>query len=77
MSDTFNILKNEIDHIISLVESKNFLTIILNNISAITNIQKHIFKKYPHILNIHCIVYFINLITKDILGNFFSLIIYF
>ncbi len=47
MSDTFNILKNEIDHIISLVESKNFLTIILNNISAITNIQKHIFKKYP------------------------------
>ncbi len=71
ISHTFNILENKIDHIISVVESKNFSAVILNNTSVIANTWKYIFEKYPHILNICYIVYFTNLITKDILNNFF------
>ena len=32
--------------------------------------RKIITKKYSHILNLHCIAHFINLITKSILGMF-------
>ncbi len=71
ISHTFNILENKIDHIISVVESKNFSAVISDNTSAIANAWKHISKKYSHILNICCIVHFVNLITKDILSNFF------
>ena len=73
VSHTFNILENKIDHVISAVGSKKFLAVILDNTSAIANVWKHISKKYLHILNIHYIIHFVNLITKDILGNFFFL----
>ena len=71
VNHTFNIFENEFDHVISIVELKNFLAIISDNASAIANAWKHISEKYPHILNICYIVYFTNLITKDILNNFF------
>ena len=71
VSHTSNILENEIDHVISAVRSKNFSTVILDNTSAIANVWKHISKKYLHILNIHYIIHFVNLITKNILDNFF------
>ena len=71
ISHTFNILENEIDHVISTIRSKNFSAVILNNVSAIANAWKHISKKYSYILNIYCIIHFVNLIIKDILGNFF------
>ncbi len=77
ISHTFNILENEIDHVIFAVKSKNFSAVVLNNVLVIANVWKYISEKYPHILNIHYIVYFVNLITKNILDNFFSLIIYF
>ncbi len=77
VSYTSNILENEIDYVISAIGSKNFLAVVSDNASAIANVQKYISEKYSYILNIRCIVHFINLITKDILDNFFSLIIYF
>ncbi len=73
VNHTSNILKNEIDRVISAIGLKNFSAVISDNASAIANVQKHISEKYSHILNIHCIVHFVNLITKDILGNFFFL----
>jgi len=77
VSHTSNILENEIDCIIFAIGSKNFSAVVSDNASAIANAQKHISEKYLYILNIHYIVYFVNLITKNILDNFFSLIIYF
>ena len=71
ISHTFNIFENKIDYVISIIRSKNFSAIILDNASAIANAWKHISKKYSHILNICYIVYFVNLIIKNILGNFF------
>ncbi len=78
ISHIANILENEIDHVLSTIGSKRFVAVVSDNASAIANVRKHISKKYPHILNIRCIVHFVNLITKDILGNlfFFFLIIY-
>ena len=36
------------------------------------NARKRISEKYPHIINMRCIVHFVNLITKDILSKKFS-----
>ena len=66
-----NIFENEIDRVISAIGSKNFSAVVSDNASAIANAQKHISEKYSYILNIYCIVHFVNLITKDILDNFF------
>ncbi len=63
VSYIINILENEINHVISIIKLKNFLAIILNNVLAIASVWKYIFEKYSHILNIHYIVYFVNLIT--------------
>ena len=71
INHTSNILENEIDYIISVIGLKNFSAVISDNASAIANVQKYISEKYSYILNIRCIVHFINLITKDILDNFF------
>jgi capsid portal protein len=79
VSYTSSILENEIDHVLSSIGSKRFAAVVSDNASAIANAQKHISDKYLHILNIWCIVHFVNLITKDILGIFFFsfLIIYY
>ena len=37
VNHTFNIFENEFDHVISIVELKNFLAIISDNASAIAN----------------------------------------
>ena len=37
ISHTFNILENEIDHVISTIRSKNFSAVISDNASAIAN----------------------------------------
>ena len=73
VSHTANILETEIDCVLSAVGLKKFVAVVSDNASAIANARKHISEKHPHILNIRCIVHFVNLITKDILGNFFFL----
>ena len=71
VSHTASLLENEIDRVLSAVGSKRFAAVVSDNASAIASAQKHIFERYPHIRNIRCVVHFVNLITKDILGNFF------
>ena len=44
--------------------------IVTDNASSMINAQKCISEKYPHIVNMRCIVHFVNLITKDILSKF-------
>ena len=68
-----NVLEEEIDRVLTVVGPKRFATVVSDNTSAIANAQKYISKKYLHILNICCVVHFVNLITKDILGIFFFL----
>lgn len=81
VSHTASVLEGEIDRVLTAVGPKRFAAVISDNASAIANARKHISEKYPHILNIRCVVHFVNLITKDILGIFFfflfdNLIIY-
>ena len=38
ISHTFNILENEIDHVIFAVKSKNFSAVVLNNVLVIANV---------------------------------------
>ena len=71
VSHTSSILENKIDRILFSIGLKRFAAVVSDNVSVIANAQKHISDKYPHILNIRCIVHFINLITKDILDIFF------
>lgn len=71
VSHTSSVLENEIDRVLSSIGPKRFAAVVSDNASAIANARKHISDKYPHILNIRCIVHFVNLITKDILGIFF------
>lgn len=70
VSHTANVIENEIDRILSMVGTKRFAAVVSDNASAIASARRHISDKYPHILNIRCIVHFVNLITKDILGIF-------
>jgi|SRR5688572_643877 len=77
VSHTANVLENEINRVLSVVGLKRFAAVVTNNALAISNARKHILEKYPHILNIRCMVHFINLITKDILGIFFLSIVLF
>ena len=51
---------------------KKISAIVMDNASSMMNARKRISKKYPHIVNMRCIVHFVNLITKDILSKKFS-----
>jgi hypothetical protein len=78
LSQTSKVLEDEIDRIISKIGTKKFAAVVTDNASAIANARKYISEKYPYILNIRCIAHCVNLITKDILGNyfFFNIIFY-
>ena len=69
VNHTAKVLEEEIDRILLEIGPNKFASVISDNASAIANAQKHISEKYPFILNIRCIAYYINLITKDILGK--------
>lgn len=77
VNHTANVLQAEIDRVLSAVGSKRFAAVVSDNASAIASARKHISERHPHILNIRCVVHFVNLITKDILGIFFLLIVLF
>jgi hypothetical protein len=69
VSQTANVLKEEIDRILLAIEPKKFAAVVSDNATAIAIARKQISDKYPYILNVRCIAHFINLITKDILGK--------
>ena len=76
VSHTTGIIEDEIDHVLSAIGSNKFAAIVSDNASAIANTHKHISEKYPNILNIRCIVHFVNLITKDILGIYIYIFLF-
>jgi hypothetical protein len=66
---TAKVIEEEIDRVIIAVDPKKFSAIVTDNASSMVNARKLISEKYPHIVNMHCIVHFVNLITKDILSK--------
>ena len=70
VSHTAKVIEEEIEKVIMAIDPKKVSAIITDNASSMMNARKHISKKYSHIINMHCIVHFVNLITKDILSKF-------
>lgn len=50
------------------IGSEKFVAIISDNASAVAAARQRISDTYSHIMNIRYIAYFVNLISKDILG---------
>jgi hypothetical protein len=69
VNHTAKVIEEEIDRIIMAVDPKKFSAIVTDNALSMMNTQKLISEKYPHIVNMRCIVHFVNLITKDILSK--------
>src|SRR6202030_416465 len=69
VSHTAKVIEEEIERVITAIDPKKFSAIVTDNASAMVNAQKCISEKYPHIVNMRCIVHFVNLITKDILSK--------
>jgi hypothetical protein len=69
ISYTAKVIEEEIEQVIIAVDPKKFSVIVMNNASSMVNARKLISEKYPHIVNMHCIVHFVNLTTKDILSK--------
>jgi hypothetical protein len=69
VSHTAKVIEKEIDRVIIAVNPKKISAIVTDNASSMVNARKLISEKYPHIVNMHCIVHFVNLITKDILSK--------
>ena len=62
-------MASKIQEVIEEVGQEKFAAIISDNAFAIAFACKKISESYPHIMNIYYIAYFMNLISKDILGK--------
>jgi len=69
VSHTAKVVEEEIERVIMAIGPKKFSAIVTDNASSMVNARKSISEKYPHIINMRCIVHFVNLITKDILSK--------
>ncbi len=69
VSHTAKVIEKEIERVIVAIGPKKFSAIVTDNASSMMNARKRIAEKYPHIVNMRCIVHFVNLITKDILSK--------
>jgi hypothetical protein len=69
VSHTAKVIEEEIERVIIAIGPKKFSAIVTDNASSMMNARKNISEKYPHIVNMRCIVHFVNLITKDILSK--------
>jgi len=69
VSQTADLLESKIKEVIDKIGSEKFVAVVSDNASAIANARQKISESYPHIMNIRCIAHFVNLISKDILGN--------
>jgi hypothetical protein len=72
VSHTAKVIEEEIERVIMAIGPKKVSAIVTDNASSMMNARKRISEKYPHIVNMRCIVHFVNLITKDILSKKFS-----
>ncbi|CAG8806065.1 91_t:CDS:2, partial [Cetraspora pellucida] len=64
-----DLLFNKIEKILIKIEPKKFIGVISNNVSAIAAAHRQINQKYPSIINLCCIVHFVNLISHNILKS--------
>jgi hypothetical protein len=69
VSHTAKVIEEEIERVIMAIGPKKFSAIVTDNASSMVNARKSISEKYPYIINMRCIVHFVNLITKDILSK--------
>ena len=69
VNHTAKTIEEEIERVITAIGLKKFSAIVTDNASNMVNARKCISEKYSHILNMRCIVHFVNLITKDILSK--------
>ena len=69
ISHTAKVIEEEIERVIMTIDPNKFSAIVTDNASSMVNARRSISEKYPHIVNMHCIVHFVNLITKDILSK--------
>jgi len=71
VSQTANLLESKIKEVIDEIKPERFAAVVSDNASAIANARQKISESYPHIINVRCIAHFVNLISKDIIGNKF------
>ncbi|CAG8792110.1 5152_t:CDS:2, partial [Cetraspora pellucida] len=62
-----DLLFNEIEKILIKIGPEKFIRVISDNASAIAAACRQINQKYSSIINLRCIVHFVNLISHDIL----------
>ncbi|CAG8668640.1 7066_t:CDS:2, partial [Cetraspora pellucida] len=69
VSHTVDLLFNEIEKILIKIGPKKFIRVISDNALAIAATYRQINQKYLSIINLCCIVHFVNLISHDILKS--------
>ncbi len=69
VSHTAELFFDKIEDVLLRISSKKFARIISNNAFAIAVVRQKINEKYPSILNIRYILYYVNLILQDILNK--------
>ncbi len=65
-------LAEQIEEVINKIGKDKFTAIVSDSGTNIKLTRHQITEKYPHIINIHCIVHAINLIFKDICKTLFA-----
>ena len=71
-SHTGAFLAKKMDEIIKQIVPEKFSAVVSDAGANIQNARKIITEKYDNILNIRCIAYSINLISKDICNTLFA-----
>src|SRR6266542_1734590 len=69
VSHTAKLLFDKIENVLLKISPEKFAEIVSNNASAIAAARRKINEKYPSILNIRCVLHYVNLISQDILSK--------
>ena len=62
----------EIDNVLQKIGPDKFAAVVTDNASNCAVAWCIISKKYPFIFNTRCMAHCVNLITKDVLGNWYN-----
>src|SRR2546421_11351524 len=69
---TADFISKEILKVIEDVGCNKFSSVVSDNTSTMVAAKKLVNEKYPHILPVRCITYYVNLLTTDIMKHEFS-----
>ncbi len=69
ISHTAELLFDKIKDILLKISSEKFAKVISDNTSVIAAARQKINEKYSSILNIRCVLHYVNLISQDILSK--------